>query len=103
LTQPLNAPLPVQPIICIRASLFTAAVEHAATVDRSAGKAVSVGASVKQLPVPLPSYVTSRPFVSVPPSPKALLRMMLRSSETASGCSVSRMPSIAAMPVRKLP
>ncbi len=73
------------------------------TVERSAGNVVSAGASVKQLSDPLPSYVMSRPFVAVPPSPKWLPRPMLRSRETAGEPAGSRMPSIAAIPVRKLP
>ena len=74
--------------------------EQTPNVERSAGNVVLTPSSEKQLSLPLPSYIRSEPFVSVPFRPSWLLRTMLRSRLLASGFFCSRMPSIAATPAR---
>jgi hypothetical protein len=54
----------------------------------------------KQLSLPLPSYITSLPFVSRRPGRRRCLRTMLRCRSFASGFFWSRTPWIAATPAR---
>ena len=104
LFQAFTALSPMNPVICCcTVALNGFGPEQAAKVERSAGNVDVTPSIEKQLSVPLPSYMTSLPLTSVPLSPNTLLRTMLRSRLRACGFLVSRMPSTAATPVRKLP